>query len=181
MIQKCSQMSLLGISYMSQDERQNQDFVQVGRKQLNNMRVLVRKSPLAAEILFFLIDKATVRGNTSNAVIMSPATFQEVTGYSRASITRAIKVLKDGNWIQAVKIGGAHAYAVNERVAWREAGNKRQYATFSATVIAAASEQPAGVVGDKTKLNKVPVLQGRERALLDNERLPPPDQMDIDV
>lgn len=163
------------------NEGKNLDFVQLSRRYLRNWRELIKTNALAAEIMMFLVEKATTRGNTTNAIVCSYKVLEEISGYSRPSVARAIRVLKDGNWIQAVKIGNAHAYALNEKVVWREANNKRQYAIFSATVVSAASEQDAGFIEDKSKLNRVPMLSSGEVISIDDEYLPPPDQMDIDL
>lgn len=120
------------------DRRYNHDFVQVTRSYLPEWRQLTRKSPLAAEILLFLVEHM---GKNNNAVVVSYATIQELTGRARATVARAIKLLKDQNWIDSIQVGTATAYAVNERVAWRSHANQRQYAMFSATVVASSSEQ----------------------------------------
>ena len=60
---------------------------------------------------------------------------------SRPAVGRAIKLLKDDQWIDTVKIGNANAYCVNERVFWQAGRNQRKYAIFSATVIASATDQ----------------------------------------
>lgn len=120
------------------DRRVNHDFIQVTRSYLPEWRQLTRKSPLAAEILLFLVEHM---GKQNNAVVASYATIQELTGRSRATVARAIKLLKEQNWIDVVQIGTATAYAVNERVAWRTHASQRQYAMFSATVVASSTEQ----------------------------------------
>ena len=54
-------------------------------------------------------------GRTTNAVVCSYTTLCEITGVSRPTVGRAIKLLKDDQWIDTVKIGNANAYCVNER------------------------------------------------------------------
>lgn len=173
--------SVLRLGSIMDNDGKNVDFVQLSRRYLRNWRELIKTNALAAEIMMFLVEKATTRGNTTNAIVCSYKVLEEISGYSRPSVARAIRVLKDGNWIQAVKIGNAHAYALNEKVVWREANNKRQYAIFSATVVSAASEQEAGLIEDTTKLNRVPMLSSGEIVTVDDEYLPPPDQGDMDL
>ena len=74
---------------------------------------------------------------------MRKLTLCEITGVSRPTVGRAIKLLKDDQWIDTVKIGNANAYCVNERVFWQAGRNQRKYAIFSATVIASATDQRA--------------------------------------
>lgn len=116
-------------------------------------RSLIHKNPIAAEILMFFIEHM---GRQHNAVVVSYATMMEITGRSRATITRAVRALKDGNWIDTVQIGTTTAYAVNERVAWRTHANQRKYAYFSASVVASSSEQKEI---RKTKLKHIPVIE----------------------
>lgn len=144
------------------------------------MRELARKSPLAHEILYYLVEHM---GKTTNAVVVSYKTLQEVTDVSRSTVARAVKVLKDDNWIDTVKIGSATAYAVNARVFWQASRNQKEYAVFQATVVAAASEQESDFRDKaKHKLKHVPIIQDNDRATTNtNEQLPPPDQGDLDL
>lgn len=138
---------------LHEPQRVNRDFVQLTRDHLPDWRQLTRRSPIAAEIMLFLIEHM---GKNTNAVVVSYATMQELTGRSRATVARAIKLLKEQNWIDTVQIGNASAYAVNERVAWRTHANQRQYAMFSATVVASSSEQKEI---RKSQLKHVPVIR----------------------
>ncbi|HGJ5684827.1 TPA: replication/maintenance protein RepL [Salmonella enterica subsp. enterica serovar Stanley] len=113
------------------------DFVQIKDRYLKDIRVLISQNPVSAQILFLFIEKM---GKFNNSIVCSYQTLIEITGFSRATISRAIKLLKDQNWIDTVKIGSATAYCVNAQVAWRKANNQRHYAIFSSTIIASSSE-----------------------------------------
>lgn len=157
----------------------NHNFVQLSRAYLRSWRSLIRKNGLAAEILFYLVERM---GRTTNAVVCSYATLTEVTGYSRRSVATAIKVLKDDNWIQVIKIGNASAYCLNERVVWQAGRNQRKYAIFSATVVASESEQEKDFEErTKEKLIYIPVVEHHERIVSGSEDLPPPDQKDLEL
>lgn len=157
----------------------NYNFVQVSRSYLREMRGLARKSPVAHEILYYLVEHM---GRTTNAVVCSRNVLAEVTGCSIATVGRAIRVLKDDNWIDTVKIGNASAYCVNERAFWQAGRNQRQYAVFSATVIAAASEQDSDFREKaKQKLTYIPVIEDSDIAVAGKDQLPPPDQQDLDI
>jgi DNA-binding transcriptional ArsR family regulator len=159
--------------------KENYNFVQLSRGYLSQMRKLARKSPVAHEILYYLVEHM---GRTTNAVVCSYKTLCEMTGVSRPTVGRAIKLLKDENWIDTVKIGNANAYCVNERVFWQAARNQRQYAVFSATVIASASEQDSDYRDKaKQKLTYIPVIEDDDIPVTGNEDLPPPDQRDLDL
>lgn len=93
-------------------------------------------------------------GKFNNSVICSYQTLTEVTGYSRPTVARAIKHLKEHKWIDTVKVGSATAYCVNAQVAWRCANNQRHYAIFTSTVVASSSEN-SDFNSDK-KLRNIP-------------------------
>lgn len=132
----------------------NVNFTQFGNAHLPAWRELIHTNPIAAEIMMFLIENM---GKHHNAIIVSYNTMMELTGRSRATVSRAIKVLKQGNWIDTVQIGKSSAYAVNERVAWRSHANGRKYAYFSASVVAGSSEQTEPL--QNTKLKQIPFVE----------------------
>lgn len=163
---------------MAKTDNDNFNFVQLQKGYMQEWRQLIKTQPLAAEIMFYFME---VMGKTSNAVVCSYKTLQEVTGYSRPSVGRAIRHLKDKNWIDSVKVGSATAYAVNERIAWQSGKNARKYAVFSATVVASESEQDPNYQQQDQKLKYIPFVEKSERVLVDNEQLPPPDQQELDL
>ncbi|TNI31683.1 plasmid replication initiation protein [Aeromonas veronii] len=160
-------MSAKGETEQSQAD-ENYNFVQISRGYLKAWRGLIRKNGLAAEVLMYFVEKM---GRTTNAVVCSYATLTEVTGYSRRSVAKAIKVLKDESWIQAVKIGSATASGVNGRVFWQAGRN-------------AETEQDSDFhERAKEKLTHIPFVDvQKERLIADSgEQLPPPDQQDLDL
>ena len=164
---------------LEEKESKNVNFVQISRSYLKNWRGLIRKAPLAAEILMLLVEKM---GKTTNAVVCSYKTLIELTGYGRSSLAKAIKTLKDDNWVEAVKIGNATAYCVNERVAWQASKNQREYAIFSATIVTSETEQEKDFhKKSKEKLTYIPFLEKKDLIILDKEKLPLPDQLDMDL
>ena len=82
---------------------------------------LVAKSPTAYRILRFLVSSM----DNYNAVICS----------------YAIRLLKDHQFIQVVRTGGANVYLVNKHLYWNSWGSNYAYASFEAKVIISASEQ----------------------------------------
>jgi hypothetical protein len=161
------------------EERKNLNFVQFSRGAMRQHRELIRKSPLAAEILDFMVESM----DRSNILVCSYKVLEEITGYKRRSIAYAVKILKDDLWIQAIKIGNVTAYAVNSAAFWTTHANSKSYSIFHATVIAAASEQEQTLEQlQNVKLKRVPVWDRKnERPVLDDERLDPPDQQDLDL
>ncbi|HCH5615190.1 replication/maintenance protein RepL [Vibrio parahaemolyticus] len=159
-------------------ENDNYNFVQVQKSHMKQWRELIQKQPLSAEIMFYFME---VMGKNTNAVVCSYKTLQEVTGYSRPSVGRAIKTLKDMNWIDSVKVGSATAYAVNERIVWQSGKNQRRYAMFSATVVASESEQEKGFAENNHKIKHIPFIERTERVIVSNDELPPPDQQELNL
>jgi len=158
---------------------ENYNFVQLNRSYMKQMRELARRNPVAMQILFYLVEHM---GKSTNAVVCSYKTLSEVTDLSRTSVAKAIKYLKDDNWLDAITIGNATAYCVNERAFWQSARNARRYAIFSATVIASESEQDSDYHEKaRTKLTHVPVISSSDRVLVGDDELSPPDQTDLDL
>jgi hypothetical protein len=161
------------------EEKDNYNFVQLNKSYLTEMRGLARKSPAGMQILLYLTQHM---GRTTNAVVCSYRTLQEVTNLGRSSVATAIKILKRDNWVDAIKIGNATAYCINERALWQAGRNQRKYAKFSATVIANEYEQDSDYHQKaKTKLTHVPVIEDEEITSVTNEALPPPDQNEMDI
>ena len=142
-----------GETIESHGGNENFNFVQLSRSYLHQMRKLARKSPIAHEILYYLVEHM---GRTTNAVVCSYTTLCEITGVSRPTVGRAIKLLKDDQWIDTVKIGNANAYCVNERCSGKLEEIKRKYAIFSATVIASATDQESDFRKSQTETDLYP-------------------------
>lgn len=159
--------------------KDNYNFVQVNRAYLREWRILTRKNPLASEILMYLIENM---GKTTNAVVCSYMTLTEITGASRSSVARAVKILKDDRWLESIKIGNASAYCINATAFWQAQRHQKKYAIFQATVIASSTEQDSDF-REKAKqpLRFIPFVGKHDRMIISDEELPPPDQKDIDL
>jgi len=151
------------------------DFVQITRGYLSDMRALADKSPVAVKVLLFLTERMT----RQNAIVVSQNTLAEILKCSRVSVSRAVNLLRDQNWIQLVKIGSTNGYLVNSRVAWRTHQNKR-YGHFSADVVVSETEQTQSVEELKNQqLKDIPSVKIGEQPISDNADLPPPDQKEL--
>ena len=85
---------------------------------------LMAKSPIAYRIFKFLMNNM----DGYNAV-------------SKPTITRAVKLLKERNYVDVHKSGTSNVYTVNKQIAWNSWGNHFKYAKFGANIIIAESEQ----------------------------------------
>ena len=162
------------------DIKDNANFVQLSREYLKNMRELARKSPIGHQILYYLVEHM---GRTTNAVICSYKTLEEITGVSRASVARAIRILKEDHWMDTIKVGNATAYCINARIFWQATKGQKRLAIFQATVIASESEQPNGFM-EKTKQKLKTYSYHRKVSILPKSIspfYPPPDQQDLDL
>jgi len=159
-------------------EKKNNNFVQFSRYAMKEHRELIMRQPLAAYILGFFTEKM----NRSNSVVCSVKVLEEITGRSRATVSRAIKLLRDEKWIQVVKIGTANAYIVNSAAFWSSSATNKRFSSFHSMVIATQTEQKESLEDmAKVKTRNMPVLSTDERAVVGDDELPPPDQLDIDL
>lgn len=138
--------------------RKNQNFVQLYKQELKELRALNAKDPTAMSLLLMLVEKM----NKQNAIVMSQKTMMKITGKSRPTISRAVKTLRDTNFMQVIKVGSANAYVINSRVFWQTVSNSK-FSVFSATVIASEDEQNSGFIEDwdGVELKQVPLFQER--------------------
>ena len=78
-----------------------------------------------------------------------------------------------------MKIGTANAYIINSKVFWQSYGDKKM-TVFHATIVASSDEQDEPIENwDKVKLKHFPFLDHNEEAVVTDEALPPPDQVEI--
>jgi len=150
------------------------DFLQVTRGYLRDMRELAKRSPAAHQVLWLLAE----RMNKTNAVVISQKTMGQILGYSRSTLNRAINLLRDERWVQVISTGGSNAYVVNSKVLWRDQSGKR-YASFFAEVVVSADEQPHPIEDwENVELRHMPILKAGEMPLMVGE-IDPPHQPDL--
>lgn len=162
--------------------RKNYNFLQLEKRTVGELKRLTQASPKAATLLYTLAE----RMNKQNAIVMSQSTMQSLLGWSRPTISAAIKLLKEEQWLQVLKIGTANAYIINSRVFWQSTGNLK-HTVFNAQIIASASEQSESFEElQKVKLKHFPFAELREAnekgaQVLITGTEPPPDQQEMDV
>lgn len=128
--------NLLDKQEREKEEIKNRDFIQVYRKSIIFMRNLNKIDPNALPVLLILLEKM----NKQNAILISQKALSQITGKTRQTISKAIKALKEGKYIQVIKVGNANIYVVNSSIAWKNSNNKK-YQAFSAQVVADIDEQ----------------------------------------
>jgi DNA-binding transcriptional ArsR family regulator len=123
-------------------ERENKkspfrDFYQVNKEHTDDLMWLLNENPNSYKILLFLFDHM----DKYNAVMCSYQVLQEALTISRATASRAIKLLKDHGFIHVYKSGTSNVYVTNPDLVWNSWGNNRQYCEFPANIVLSASEQ----------------------------------------
>lgn len=153
-------------------------FVQTDRATHEAWYQLTLSAPKASALLHLMANRV----GEHNAVVASYPTLAEVSGLSVSTIRRAIATLIEGNWIEVRKIGPSstvNAYVLNDRVAWTRARNDLRYSLFSATVIAAETEQDdRAELERQAPLHKLPKMG--ERQIPAGAGLPPVSQGFLD-
>ncbi|GAA0226407.1 replication/maintenance protein RepL [Metaclostridioides mangenotii] len=113
------------------------NFLQVNKDYYKAEDWLMAKSPIAYRIFKFLTNNM----DEYNAVICSQTVLSENFDVSRATVARAIKLLKEKGYIAVLKSGTSNVYALNDKLVWNSWGTNYPYSKFPANVILSLSEQ----------------------------------------
>ena len=114
-----------------------QRFLQANKNAYKEEDWLMRESPAAYRLLRFIAQNM----DNYNALVCSYQVFQEALGYSRPTISKAIKLLRDHQYISTAKSGATNVYFINKNLYWNSYGTNYAYAEFGAKIIITASEQ----------------------------------------
>ncbi|MFN0723105.1 replication/maintenance protein RepL [Vibrio cyclitrophicus] len=148
----------------------NYNFVRVQKGHMKQWRDLIKKQPLSAEIMFYFME---VMGKNTNAVVCSYKTLQEVTGYSRPSVGRAIKTLKDMNWIDKRKSRISNSLRCEQKELFgnqgRTNGNMQCLVQPS---LHQESETRRRLEEKSNKIKSIPFIGRSEGVIIDNNELP---------
>ena len=160
----------------------NMDFVQLARSEMRQLAELGEQNSLSLKI-FMSFGQIM---NKQNAVMISYKAMERLFGKSRATIDRALKVLRNESWIKVVKVGTANAYILNPSILWADKNDKRGLCEFQASVVTTLDEQDkdlrkALLNDEEIKLRNIPSISNSDRIALDNENLTPPDQGDLEL
>lgn len=132
---------------LEKEERERQkkspyrSWVQMNKDAYKAEDWLMSQSPIAYRIFKFLINNM----DSYNAVMCSYKVLEEQFNVSSSTITRAIKLLKDKNYIDIYKSGTSNIYAVNKNIAWASWGSNFKHGKFGANIIISESEQEKDV------------------------------------
>lgn len=163
-------LTLLEETTREANKKKNLDFVQLYKKELKQLRGLVKLNPTAAQILLVFVEKM----NKQNAVIMSYKTLEQITKKKRNTLSKAIKDLREAKFINIIKVGNANAYVVNSNVFWSTDNQiKEKFAIFTATVVACGADQDEDFEDwSNVELKQIPIIFPGEKLTVmgeDNE------------
>lgn len=158
------------------DKKTRGQWVQTERAAHEAWAALIRKSPLAAQVMHIL----TSQVEDHNAVVISQKVLAQLVQGSERGIRDALALLRKDNWIETRQIGGrgtVNAYVINDRVAWNGKRDGIRYSLFSARVIVSEEEQPdRQELGQQAPLRQLPGIYPGEQQLPSGPGLPPPSQ-----
>ncbi len=113
------------------------NWYQVNKEYYKQKDWLIAKNPTAYRIFEFLVHQM----DHYNAVVCSYRVLQETFNISQSTVTRAIKLLREKQFIDVYKSGTSNVYAINKNIVWNSWGSNYRYAKFGANVILSESEQ----------------------------------------
>lgn len=120
----------------TEKSRQNKNFVQFYRPFLDEIAQLGSDNPVALKIFMFI----SKHMDNNNALCVSVNALTEILGYSRQTIHKAIKYLKEQGWVCIIKSGTSNVYILNPDIVWTSYDGQKQYCKFSTNVIVTPQE-----------------------------------------
>ena len=158
------------------ERRTRGNWVQTERAAHEAWAALIRKSPLAAQVMHIL----TSQVGEHNAVVISQKALAQLVAGSERGVRDALTLLKKDRWIEMRQIGGrgtVNAYILNDRVAWSGKRDGIRYSLFSARVVISDEEQPDRDELDHLEpLRRIPSIYPSEQQLPSGDGLPPPSE-----
>jgi len=133
---------------------QNSNFVQMYRQNMRAFRRIIQENSTAAEIFYFFVEHM----DYGNSIACSSVVLEEITQKSRSTVSRALKLLKERNFIDISKMGTTNVYHINATVAWSTFSNNKQYAKLNATIVLSKSEQDYAI---ESSLNRQVIVKDK--------------------
>lgn len=114
----------------------NSDFVQLSKIYMDETVDLANRAPAAFTVLMTLVKQM----NKVNSVMISNESLERICGISNSTVKRAIKILREQQWIDVLKVGTSNVYRVNSNVFWQDRADGK-WASFQAQVVLNFDEQ----------------------------------------
>jgi hypothetical protein len=116
---------------------QNPFFFQFNKGTYPAVRKLLIDYPLAGNVMLFLVEHM----DNINSITVSFSALSEVFGRTRQSLSKAIKHLKDHQFVEVYKSGNMNVYCLNANVVWHRSRENIKYAKFKTNVYMTYNEQ----------------------------------------
>lgn len=151
-------------------------WVQVEKSALEDLSKLIRRAPVAARLATLFVSQLT---GGRGVIVMSRTAMKEALGVSMPTVERALSTLIREGWVQRMRIGSAHALAINCRIAWAGPRGDMPRAAFGALVVASRSEQDA-IALNPPPIRALPAFGTGEFPVQVGPGLDPPSQPGLD-
>ena len=139
--------------------RQDRDFVKLYRRFIQQISDLGLENPSALRVLLFLIRHM----DGMNAISVTQTLIAEMVGYSRQTVSAAIKYLQDNGWILIGKIGKSNVYIINSEVVWTSYADQKAYSKFQGSIMLSSKDnwEISKSQADKGKVKYIckPIIQ----------------------
>jgi DNA-binding transcriptional ArsR family regulator len=149
--------------------KKNRNFVQIYRDNMPEIRWLMNKNGTAAGILFFILEHM----DGKNALACSYTVFEDYFDVSKATVTRALKLLRDNGFIGVLKMGTSNVYVVNTEIAWTSWNNQKEYAFFEGNILVSRKENKDYAY--RNQFDRFKLLREREDLNAAKQMTPPND------
>lgn len=120
----------------NEKNRQNRDFVQFYRPFMDEIAELGAENPVALKIFMFISKNM----DNNNSLCVSMNALVEILGYSRQTLSKGIKYLKEKGWVCVLKSGTSNIYILNPDIVWTSYDGQKQYCKFQTNIIVSPSE-----------------------------------------
>ena len=118
------------------DNKQNRNFVQFYREFMDDVSRLGVENPVAFRLFMFIAKHM----DNNNALCVSMKALEEILGYSRQTLSKAVKYLKENGWLCVLKSGTSNIYVMNPNIVWTSYDNQKSYCKFQTNVIISPME-----------------------------------------
>ena len=152
--------------------KKNLDFVQFQRAGMKDFVGLIRRSPAAAQALITL---ATFM-NRTNTISIPMKTLSTACNASRATMSRAVKLLSGEGWLKVTQIGATRAYQVNSNAFWSAARDLKEFSdVFTAKITPSTSDSSTAEIGFILRAKPVPIVTFTKKKSINQPKREPKD------
>jgi hypothetical protein len=114
----------------------NPDYVQLSKIYMDETVALANESGAAFKVLMVLVRQM----DRVNSVLISNESLEKLTKQSTSTVKRAVKLLREKQWVDVFKIGTSNLYRVNSSIFWQD-GSDGKWASVQANVYINFDEQ----------------------------------------